>query len=74
MNRVGREGRGESTWMGFFLVSTIDAFLPYARARGDETLVATLVDYRARMHAALNDTGPFHRTMRRVQLAGDIPA
>ena len=57
MNRVGREGRGESTWMGFFLVSTIDAFLPYARARGDEALVATMLDYRARMHAALNDTG-----------------
>ena len=31
-------------------------------------------DNRCTQHAALNDTGPFHRTMRRVQLAGDIPA
>ena len=57
MNRVGREGRGESTWMGFFLVSTIDAFLPYAVARGDAALVAAMHDYRARMVTALNDTG-----------------
>lgn len=31
-------------------------------------------DNRCTQHAALNDTGPFHRVMRRVQLAGDIPA
>ena len=31
-------------------------------------------DNRCTQHAALNDTGPFHRTMRRVQLAGDVPA
>jgi cyclic beta-1,2-glucan synthetase len=57
MNRVGREGRGESTWMGFFLVSTIDAFLPYAVTRGDAALVAAMHDYRAQMVTALNDTG-----------------
>jgi cyclic beta-1,2-glucan synthetase len=57
MNRVGREGRGESTWMGFFLVSTIDAFRPYAEARGDTALLATMQAYRAQMVTALNDTG-----------------
>lgn len=31
-------------------------------------------DNRCTQHAALNDTGPFHRTTRRVQLVGDIPA
>ncbi len=31
-------------------------------------------DNRCVQHAALNDTGPFHRVMRRVQLVGDIPA
>jgi taurine dioxygenase len=31
-------------------------------------------DNRCTQHAALNDTGPFHRVMRRVQLVGDIPA
>lgn len=31
-------------------------------------------DNRCTQHAALNDTGPFHRVMRRVQLNGDVPA
>ena len=31
-------------------------------------------DNRCVQHAALNDTGPFHRIMRRVQLNGDVPA
>lgn len=30
-------------------------------------------DNRCTQHTALNDTGPFHRVMRRVQLTGDIP-
>ena len=30
-------------------------------------------DNRCTQHAAINDTDPFHRTMRRVQLAGDVP-
>ena len=30
-------------------------------------------DNRCTQHAAINDTGPFHRTMRRVQLAGGVP-
>jgi cyclic beta-1,2-glucan synthetase len=28
MNRVGREGRGESVWMGFFLYTVLGAFAP----------------------------------------------
>ena len=35
MNRVGEQGQGESVWLGWFLVATIDAFAPYAQARGD---------------------------------------
>ena len=31
-------------------------------------------DNRCTQHTALNDTGPFHRVMRRVQLTGDKPA
>ena len=57
MNRVGRQGRGESTWMGFFLVSTIDGFVPIAESRGDAALVATLRAYRADMLTALNAAG-----------------
>jgi cyclic beta-1,2-glucan synthetase len=37
MNRVGHEGRGESVWLGWFLVHVLDAFAPICdrRDRGD---------------------------------------
>ena len=35
MNRVGREGRGESTWLGFFLHGVLGEFAPLCEARGD---------------------------------------
>ncbi|MFP5405335.1 MAG: GH36-type glycosyl hydrolase domain-containing protein, partial [Gammaproteobacteria bacterium] len=38
MNRVGRLGRGESVWLGFFLVDALRRFAPLARLRGDEAM------------------------------------
>jgi cyclic beta-1,2-glucan synthetase len=35
MNRVGHKGRGESTWLGFFLHSVLQEFVPLCEARGD---------------------------------------
>jgi cyclic beta-1,2-glucan synthetase len=35
MNAVGAQGRGESSWLGWFLLSTIAAFAPHAEQRGD---------------------------------------
>jgi cyclic beta-1,2-glucan synthetase len=35
MNHVGREGRGESAWLGFFLHATLDDFIPLCAARGE---------------------------------------
>jgi cyclic beta-1,2-glucan synthetase len=34
MNRVGPAGRGESTWLGFFLHSVLTGFVPLCDARG----------------------------------------
>ncbi len=42
MNRVGVEGRGESVWLGWFLVTTLRAFAPYAQTRGDEAVAEEL--------------------------------
>ena len=53
MNRVGREGRGESVWMGFFLYTAIEDFLPLCRARGDEPTAAKLLSYQASVRTAL---------------------
>ncbi|MDD5029445.1 MAG: glucoamylase family protein [Rhodoferax sp.] len=35
MNRVGREGRGESVWLGWFLCQLVGDFAPLAHQRGD---------------------------------------
>ena len=35
MNRVGPAGRGESTWLGFFLHSVLSDFVPLCRGRKD---------------------------------------
>jgi cyclic beta-1,2-glucan synthetase len=57
MNRVGREGRGESVWMGFFLYSTLGQFIPICERRGDQEHAATYGRYRADLAVALNDGG-----------------
>jgi cyclic beta-1,2-glucan synthetase len=40
MNRVGREGRGESVWLAWFLHATLRDFAPVAESRGDRTRAA----------------------------------
>ncbi len=35
MNRVGEAGKGESVWLGWFLYSALEAFVPIAEKRGD---------------------------------------
>src|SRR6185503_18056002 len=35
MNRVGIEGKGESVWLAWFLISTLRKFATHAEARGD---------------------------------------
>jgi len=57
MNRVGREGRGESVWMGFFLYHIIGHFLPLCELRGDQARVETYRAYREHLRVALNEGG-----------------
>ncbi|WP_010583409.1 GH36-type glycosyl hydrolase domain-containing protein [Schlesneria paludicola] len=35
MNKVGEEGRGESVWVGWFLLVILDRFIPLMESRGD---------------------------------------
>jgi len=57
MNRVGRLGRGESIWLGFFLYRIIDDFLPICTRRGDEVRVSSYRGYRDRLVLALEASG-----------------
>ena len=38
MNRVGHEGRGESVWLGWFLVTVLNDFAPLCERRGQHDL------------------------------------
>ncbi len=57
MNRVGHQGRGESVWLGWFLCSVVDGFLPWASQRGDNDRARRWSDARKGWVAALHDAG-----------------
>jgi cyclic beta-1,2-glucan synthetase len=57
MNRVGRLGRGESVWMGFFLCHILDLFLPLCERWGDQRRIETYRSYLAAVRSALDDAG-----------------
>ncbi len=48
MNRVGAGGRGESVWLGWFLVATLRGFADLAGSRADD---AVAVEFRKRADA-----------------------
>jgi len=57
MNRVGREGRGESVWLGFFLCKIIDDFIPLCERRGDADRLRRYRAYQSALRVALDDAG-----------------
>ncbi|MEO7731460.1 MAG: glycosyl transferase family 36, partial [Kofleriaceae bacterium] len=57
MNRVGEHGRGESVWLGWFLLASIDAFVPHAQRRGDGARVARWREVAATVSTALDRDG-----------------
>jgi cyclic beta-1,2-glucan synthetase len=56
MNRVGSGGRGESTWLGFFLHAVLNDFAPLCAARGEALLAARYRADAARLAAALEQS------------------
>jgi cyclic beta-1,2-glucan synthetase len=54
---VGKDGRGESVWLGFFICSVLDQFLPICRERRDDERVERYAAYRAQLETALNAAG-----------------
>ncbi|MEO7062885.1 MAG: glycosyl transferase family 36, partial [Dokdonella sp.] len=57
MNRVGEKGRGESVWLAWFLLATIDAFAATASAHGDDARVARWQQCAASVRIAADDAG-----------------
>jgi len=54
MNRVGREGRGESVWLAFFLHDVLSSFATLARKRGDAVYADTCLAEARRLSASLD--------------------
>ncbi|MET1022719.1 MAG: glucoamylase family protein [Pseudoxanthomonas sp.] len=57
LNRVGKDGRGESVWLGFFLYDTLRRFAPVAQRRGDAVWVARCGTQAEALRVALEDHG-----------------
>ncbi|HVU16902.1 MAG TPA: glucoamylase family protein [Candidatus Didemnitutus sp.] len=55
MNRIGREGRGESVWLAFFLHDVLLRFAPVARRRGDEGFAARCEDQAAQLRGRIEE-------------------
>ncbi|MGN6518566.1 MAG: GH36-type glycosyl hydrolase domain-containing protein [Dokdonella sp.] len=53
MNNVGRDGRGESVWLAFFLHDVLRRFLPIACSRGDEAFARRCTDAMAHLADAV---------------------
>jgi cyclic beta-1,2-glucan synthetase len=56
MNRVGREGRGESTWLGFFLHGILAEFAARCEARGDSSRADRYRSDQSRLGSMLEQT------------------
>jgi cyclic beta-1,2-glucan synthetase len=57
MNRVGREGRGESVWMGFFLYTILGDFIPVCGQHADHNRARRYAAFRSHLATALNEHG-----------------
>ncbi|MBI2837819.1 MAG: hypothetical protein HYX75_05865 [Acidobacteria bacterium] len=53
MNRVGREGRGESTWLGFSLYSVLTVLAPLCECRTDLALAEHYGNEASRIRSVL---------------------
>jgi cyclic beta-1,2-glucan synthetase len=56
-SRIGRQGRGESVWLGFFIDYILERMLPICRQRGDSERLQRYTEYRQRLREALNTVG-----------------
>ncbi len=56
-SKVGLEGKGESIWLGWFLLAVIDGFAPIAEARGEGPRAESWRARASSLRAALETSG-----------------
>ena len=57
MSRIGREGKGESVWMGFFLITILNRWIPRCESRGQGERSRRYTSYRDELLVAVNAAG-----------------
>jgi cyclic beta-1,2-glucan synthetase len=57
MNRVGHGGKGESVWLGWFLCTVLEGFIPFCNARRDPERSARYQEHITKLKAALESSG-----------------
>lgn len=53
MNEVGTQGRGESVWLGWFLLKTLKDFGPLLAARNETAKISEYEAHAKKLHAAI---------------------
>jgi len=57
MNRVGIDGKGESVWLAWFLITTLRKFAEHAHDRGDQTAADELLRWAGNYNEAAERSG-----------------
>jgi len=57
MNTVGNKSMGESVWLGWFLISNLDLFIPLCREIGDHKLADKYTNRREKIREAIEKNG-----------------
>ena len=73
MNRVGNEGRGESVWVGWFLIAGLKNFGAIAEARGDSARIAKFRESAESLRAAIEISAWDGRWYRRAYFDDGSP-
>ena len=73
MNRVGEAGHGESVWLGWFLLATLQAFIPLAEGRADQSRVIAWQQRIAALQQALEEHGWDGKWYRRGYYDNGLP-
>jgi cyclic beta-1,2-glucan synthetase len=73
MNRVGIEGRGESVWLAWFLITTLRLFADHAVSRRDDTVASEFRTRAAAYAAAVEASGWDGEWYRRAYFDDETP-
>ncbi|MEX2344466.1 MAG: glucoamylase family protein [Balneolaceae bacterium] len=57
MNRVGKDGKGESVWLGFFIYGVLEKFIPVCRKMKDEKRAERYKEQAVKLKKHLNREG-----------------